>query len=91
MNSKSIQAIAVFIGDIKGYVTFTEENDKIRIDLNISGLKSNSNVSSNDHSLSTDVSATDGVASATCDNKPDHSFFSSFHDERSPMASVGES
>jgi Cu-Zn family superoxide dismutase len=34
-----IQAIAVFTNKVKGYVTFTEENDKIRIDLKLSGLK----------------------------------------------------
>jgi Cu-Zn family superoxide dismutase len=42
MGSKPIYAIAVFTGDIKGYVKFTENNDDIQIDLNISGLKPNS-------------------------------------------------
>jgi len=37
-----VQAIAVFTDKVKGYVTFTEENDKIRIDLNLTGLKSRS-------------------------------------------------
>lgn len=34
-----IQAIAVFTGKVKGYVIFTEDNNKIRIDLNLTGLK----------------------------------------------------
>jgi len=42
MNNDNIQAIAVFNDKIKGYVLFTEQNNKIRIDLHISGLKSNS-------------------------------------------------
>ena len=42
MDSKPIYGIAVFTGDIKGYVKFTEDNNQIRIDLNISGLKPNS-------------------------------------------------
>jgi Cu-Zn family superoxide dismutase len=38
-----VQAIAVFTEKVKGVVTFTEEeDDKIRIDLNLSGLKPNS-------------------------------------------------
>jgi len=37
-----VQAIAVFTDKVKGYVIFTEENDKIRIDLNLTGLKINS-------------------------------------------------
>jgi Cu-Zn family superoxide dismutase len=37
-----IQAIAVFNDRIKGFVIFTEENDVIRIDLNLTGLKPNS-------------------------------------------------
>ena len=41
--NKSIQAIAVFTeGPIKGFVTFTEYQEKIRIDLNVTGLKPNS-------------------------------------------------
>ena len=40
MNNHIVQAIAVFNnGLIKGYVIFTEHDDKIRIDLNLSGLK----------------------------------------------------
>lgn len=43
MNNKPIQAIAVYTGNtcnISGYVTFTEDQDnKVRIDLNLSGLK----------------------------------------------------
>jgi Cu-Zn family superoxide dismutase len=39
---KSIQAIAVFTDSIKGYATFTETGEKIRIDVNISGLIPNS-------------------------------------------------
>lgn len=39
---KSVKAIAVFSGDIKGIVKFTEVNNKIRIDLSITGLKPNS-------------------------------------------------
>jgi Cu-Zn family superoxide dismutase len=35
-----IQAIAVFNDKVKGYVIFTEEDNKIRIDLNLTGLKS---------------------------------------------------
>jgi Cu-Zn family superoxide dismutase len=42
MNSDAIQAIAVFNDKVKGFVIFTEENNKIRIDLNLSGLKSKS-------------------------------------------------
>lgn len=34
-----IQAIAVFNDKVKGYVIFTEEDNKIRIDLNLTGLK----------------------------------------------------
>jgi Cu-Zn family superoxide dismutase len=34
-----VQAIAVFTDKVKGYVIFTEDNDKIRIDLNLNGLK----------------------------------------------------
>jgi Cu-Zn family superoxide dismutase len=42
--SKNIQAIAVFTDDIKGWVKFSEvAESKIRIDLNLSGLKPNSN------------------------------------------------
>jgi len=41
--NKSISAIAVFNTDIKGEVLFTEENNNlIRIDVNLSGLKKNS-------------------------------------------------
>lgn len=44
MNNKPIYAIAVFTGDIKGYVKFSEnlENNQIKIDLHISGLTPNS-------------------------------------------------
>jgi Cu-Zn family superoxide dismutase len=44
MNNKPISAIAVFDDKIKGNVKFTEEllNGRIKIDLNISGLKPNS-------------------------------------------------
>lgn len=44
MTSKPIQAIAVFNDTIKGTVKFTEVNDlkKIKIELNLSGLKPNS-------------------------------------------------
>jgi Cu-Zn family superoxide dismutase len=42
-NNKSIQAIAVFTeGSIKGFVTFTEYQDKICIELHLTGLKPNS-------------------------------------------------
>jgi len=37
-----VQAIAVFNDKIKGDVIFTEEENKIRIDLNLSGLNPNS-------------------------------------------------
>ena len=38
--NKSIGAIAVFNTDIKGEVLFTEDNNNlIRIDINLSGLK----------------------------------------------------
>jgi Cu-Zn family superoxide dismutase len=37
--SKPIQAIAVFNDKIKGIVLFTEENNKVRIDINLTGLK----------------------------------------------------
>jgi Cu-Zn family superoxide dismutase len=44
MPSKPIYAIAVFNDDIKGTVKFTEDlvNKKIKIDLNLTGLKPNS-------------------------------------------------
>jgi Cu-Zn family superoxide dismutase len=42
MNKKTIYAIAVFNETIKGTVKFREMEDKIRIDLYISGLKPNS-------------------------------------------------
>jgi Cu-Zn family superoxide dismutase len=38
MSSDNIQAIAVFTDKVKGYVIFTEENNKIRIELNLTGL-----------------------------------------------------
>jgi Cu-Zn family superoxide dismutase len=41
--SKSIEAIAVFTDEVKGWVKFTEvPNSNIRIDLNLSGLSPNS-------------------------------------------------
>ena len=42
MNNKSIEAIAVFTGEIKGYVMFKEFDNKILIELNLSGLQPNS-------------------------------------------------
>lgn len=42
MNNKTIYAIAVFNEKIKRTVKFREMEDKIRIDLYISGLKANS-------------------------------------------------
>jgi len=42
MNNKQIQAIAVFTGDIKGYVKFKEVNNNVLIELNLTGLKFNS-------------------------------------------------
>jgi Cu-Zn family superoxide dismutase len=43
MNTTIIQAIAVFNNSkVKGYVLFTTQDDEIRIDLHISGLKPNS-------------------------------------------------
>jgi superoxide dismutase, Cu-Zn family len=44
MNDKPISAIAVFFGQISGYVRFVEEfeTSRIRIDLNITGLTPNS-------------------------------------------------
>jgi Cu-Zn family superoxide dismutase len=42
MNSDKIQAIAVFNDKIKGFVIFTEQDKKIRIDLNLTGLNSKS-------------------------------------------------
>ena len=41
MSNKPIHAIAVFNDTIKGTVRFCEENNKIRIDLSITGLKPN--------------------------------------------------
>jgi Cu-Zn family superoxide dismutase len=43
MEKKPVYAIAVFFGEIHGYVKFIEdiENDAIKIDVNISGLKKN--------------------------------------------------
>jgi Cu-Zn family superoxide dismutase len=35
-------AIAVFTNDITGYVKFTEDGDRVRIDVNVTGLKPNS-------------------------------------------------
>lgn len=37
-----ISAVAVFFGKINGYVKFVEENDRVRIELNIKGLRPNS-------------------------------------------------
>lgn len=37
-----IIAIAVFTNTITGYVKFTEEKDRVRIDVNLTGLKPNS-------------------------------------------------
>ena len=37
----TIVAIAVFTNDIKGYVKFTEHNDTVRIDVNLTGLDRN--------------------------------------------------
>ena len=44
MTNKPIYAIAVFNDNIKGTVKFTEDldNNQIKIDLNITGLKPNS-------------------------------------------------
>ena len=42
MKNNTIQAIAVFNDKIKGFVIFTEDNNKIRIDLNLTGLNSKS-------------------------------------------------
>lgn len=42
MPTKSIKAIAVFTDNIKGTVKFTEVGNKVRIDVSISGLQSNS-------------------------------------------------
>ena len=42
MTSKSIKAVAVFTDNIKGNVKFTEIENKIRIDVSISGLNPNS-------------------------------------------------
>ena len=40
--SNPIVAIAVFTNDVKGYVKFTEVDNIVRIDVNVSGLKPNS-------------------------------------------------
>ena len=42
MTSKKIKAIAVFNDGVKGIVKFTEADNKVRIDVSISGLKPNS-------------------------------------------------
>ena len=42
MDTDTIQAIAVFNDKIKGFVIFTEQENKIRIDINLNGLKSKS-------------------------------------------------
>lgn len=44
MTSKQVHAIAVFSGDVKGTVKFTEDlaHKQVRIDLNITGLRANS-------------------------------------------------
>ncbi|AGE55587.1 superoxide dismutase (Cu-Zn) [Acanthocystis turfacea Chlorella virus MN0810.1] len=41
MNTKSVQAIAVLSGDVNGTAKFVEEGNKVRIDLDIKGLKPN--------------------------------------------------
>lgn len=40
-SSKPISAIAVLTGNIKGVIKFTEDGNKIRIDVNVTGLKPN--------------------------------------------------
>lgn len=42
MTQDPIHAIAVFTGNIKGIVKFTEKENKVKIDLNIQGLPANS-------------------------------------------------
>ena len=42
MTTKSIKAVAVFTDNVKGNVKFTEIENKIRIDVSISGLNPNS-------------------------------------------------
>ena len=42
MTTKSIKAVAVFTDNVKGSVKFTEIENKIRIDVSISGLNPNS-------------------------------------------------
>lgn len=44
MSNKGVVAIAVFFGDISGYVKFSENMNEniVKIELNLSGLKSNS-------------------------------------------------
>ena len=42
MTTKSIKAVAVFTDNVKGNVKFTEIENKIRIDVSITGLNPNS-------------------------------------------------
>jgi len=42
INNKYIKAIAVFTDTIKGTIIFTEKKDKVKIDIDIKGLKPNS-------------------------------------------------
>jgi Cu-Zn family superoxide dismutase len=42
MTNKDIKGIAVFFGDIKGAVKFSEDVGRVRIDVSVSGLKPNS-------------------------------------------------
>jgi Cu-Zn family superoxide dismutase len=42
MTNKDIKGIAVFLGDIKGTVKFSEDGSRVRIDVSVSGLKPNS-------------------------------------------------
>jgi Cu-Zn family superoxide dismutase len=41
MNTKPVQAIAVLSGDVSGAVKFIEEGNKVKVDLDIKGLKPN--------------------------------------------------
>jgi Cu-Zn family superoxide dismutase len=46
MTTKNIKAIAVFTDNVKGNVKFTEIENKIRIDVSISGLNPGGNLES---------------------------------------------
>lgn len=67
MKRLSIQAIAVLSGDVSGTVRFVEEGKKVRIDLDIKGLKPNFEHGFHIHSAG---DLTDGCTSACAHFNP---------------------